>query len=157
MCRHIGCLVPGISYPKQIQLPHRVLISRGSICRLLPRVAHSLRLSCDCARLRYASAGDPSGAAPRAADAARHRDHRVHHVPPVREAQPAEVMGVLKFFIAFSNLVGIDAATEIAVIGSRSSRLLSAHVGRFVWRPVRAAQAAGVAWRPQTGTPPHQP
>ena len=65
-------------------------------------MAHSLRLSRDCARLRHVSAGDPSRASQRAADAAHLGNHGAEHVPPVHAEEPAEVMGVLSFFIAFS-------------------------------------------------------
>ena len=39
--------------------------------------------------------------------------------------------------ILYREASGIDPAAEIAVVGSRSYRLLSPPVGRFVWRPAR--------------------
>ena len=39
--------------------------------------------------------------------------------------------------ILYREQTGIDPGAEIVVVGFRSCRLLSLHVGRFVWRPAR--------------------
>ena len=63
---------------------------------------------------------------PRVARASRSRS------PTPTTSQWGDIMRIL-----YREQTGIDPGAEIVVVGFRSCRLLSLHVGRFVWRPAR--------------------
>ena len=58
-------------------------------------------------RRRNVSTGDTSGTAQRTADSTDLGMYGSEPVPQVHAEEPAQDMGVLSFFIAFSNLVGV--------------------------------------------------